>query len=281
MTWMRLGTRNYIVGTVALVSATTLVLVATVVELPGGVDWSNTFRPAAEKILALRNPYEISGLVCAPWALLPVLPVAILPERLGRAVFLLTSIVAFAFAAYRLGAKPATLAVFMVSPPVLHSLLNANIDWMPLLGFGLPPPVGLFFVVIKPQIGFGIGLFWLAEAYRNGGWRDAVKLALPVTLTLALSVLVLGPWPLRWTIRPAEWWNASLWPMSIPVGLALLVASVRKRKAEYAMAASPCLSPYVLLHGWSGALVSIVRHQGEMLAAVLGLWILVAIRALG
>ena len=67
--------------------------------------------------------------------------------------------------------------------------------------------------------------------------------------------------------------------MSIPVGLALLVAAVRKRRIEYAMGASPCLSPYVLFHSWSSALVSIVSLEAETVAAVVGLWVVVIIRA--
>jgi hypothetical protein len=62
------------------------------------------------------------------------------------------------------------------------------------------------------------------------------------------------------------------------VGLALLVAAVRTRDARPAYAAAPCLSPYVLLHGWAGALVALARHTGEMVAAVVGLWLLVALR---
>lgn len=68
--------------------------------------------------------------------------------------------------------------------------------------------------------------------------------------------------------------------MSIPVGLALVVASIRKRKMEYAMGAAPCLSPYVLFHSWSGALAAILSAQAETLIAVAGLWILVILRTI-
>ena len=46
------------------------------------------------------------------------------------------------------------------------------------------------------------------------------------------------------------------------------------------MAASPCLSPYVLLHAWSGALASLASLNAEMVAAVIGLWIMVILRFL-
>jgi len=67
------------------------------------------------------------------------------------------------------------------------------------------------------------------------------------------------------------------WPASIPVGLALLIAAIRKRKIEYAMGASPCLSPHVILHSWVGALLAVVSSTPELIAAVCGLWILVVL----
>ena len=73
--------------------------------------------------------------------------------------------------------------------------------------------------------------------------------------------------------------NASLWPMSLPVGLALSVTALRKSDVRYAIAASPLLSPYLLFHSWSGALFAVLASPAESIAAVVGLWILVIIRA--
>jgi hypothetical protein len=259
--------------------------------LPYGVDWRDTFRPAALAMLSFRNPYAVEGFYYPLWCLLPYLPFAWLPESIGRGFNLMISLIGFGYVAYRLGAKPLILAAFLASPPVLHCLLNANIDWIPLLGVVLPPQIGLFLVVVKPQVGFGVALFWLVEAWRNGGgrlrsgyWgglREVLRVFWPVTVALLATFAVFGFWPLRFGHTLTFWWNASLWPASIPVGLALLVAALRRRRKEFALAASPCLSPYVLFHSWSGALVALVSSQAEFIAAVIGLWVLVIIRALG
>jgi hypothetical protein len=74
---------------------------------------------------------------------------------------------------------------------------------------------------------------------------------------------------------PDLWWNATLWPMSLPVGLVLIVTAIRKRELKYALGASPCLSPYILLHSWVVVLLAIVSSTAELIAAVIGLWILV------
>lgn len=246
-----------------------------------GVDWKNTSRPAARELLFARSPYTVPGFYSPPWALLPVLPLALLPENIGHGTFLVISFAALGYTAYRLGAKPLSLFAFLLSPPVLHGMVNANLFWLPLLGFVLPPQIGMFLVVIKPQIGGGVALFWVIEAWRKGGWREVVRVAGPVTVALLASFLIFGFWPERWGQTLGLWWNASLWPMSIPVGLVLMATAVRRRRAEYAMGVAPCLSPYVLFHAWSGGLLAIVSLQAETIVATIGLWILVIIRALG
>jgi hypothetical protein len=210
-----------------------------------------------------------------------VLPLALLPTDTGRAAFVVMGLFGFVWFAYRMKAKPLVLAGFVLSPPVLHSLVNANNDWLALIGFVLPPQIGLLFVVIKPQIGAVIALYWLIEAWRTGGIREVVRVFWLVTVAMALSFLIFGWWVSNFQGATALDWNASLFPASIPVGLALVVAAIRRRNARFAMAASPCLSPYVLLHAWSGAFSALIETPLEFAAAWAGLWILFFIRLLG
>jgi hypothetical protein len=205
---------------------------------------------------------------------------AVLPENIGRGLLFVASLAAFGYTAFRLGGKPIALAMFLISPPVLHCLLNANLDWLPLLGFILPPPVGLFFLAVKPQVGSVVALFWLVEAWRRGKWKETFRVFGPVTAALILSLLIYGWWPLN-MLKATEytlWWNASLWPWSIPVGLVFTALALWRRKINFAMVASPCLSPHVLLHSWSGALVSVVDSTKGTVVAVIGLWLLVIFR---
>ncbi len=266
----------------ALISVLMLVLIVLgSFYLPLGIDWRDTYRPATLALLSGKSPYSVDIFFSAPWSLIPFIPLALLPVNIGRAILLLIGMGSFAFTAYKLGAKPLALIAFLLSPPVIHCLLNSNIEWLPLLGLIMPPQIGLFFIAIKPQIGIGVGLFWLIEAWRKKGIREVVRVFWPITLTLLISFLIFGLWPLRFrdTLTLTRAYNASLWPSSIPIGLTLLVASIRTRNFRYAIASSPCLSPYVLLHAWVGALVSIVSQPIETITAVIGLWILVIIRA--
>lgn len=251
--------------------------------LPPAVDWRYVFRPGALSLLAGQSPYAaVERQSAAPWALLALIPLAVLPEALGRGLLFVISLGAFAYAAMRLGAKRISLAFLLLSPPVLHGLLNGNIDWIVVLGCVLPPPIGMFLIAVKRQIGIGVAIYWLVEAWRTGSWRSLVRLAAPIGAAYLLSFLIFGFWPATFAsiAESSASWNASLWPYSIPVGLALLIYALRQRNRRAAMASSPCLSPYVLFHSWAIVVIAIVNSEPETVAVVVGLWILVGIRAL-
>jgi len=141
---------------------------------------------------------------------------------------------------------------------------------------------GLLLVTVKPQVGAGVALFWFVEAWRIGGVREVVRVFAPVTLIVLVSFVIFGLWPTRF-VGTVEYssgaFNASLWPWSIPVGFALLTAAIRRRDMRPAMAAAPCLAPHVVFHSWIVALAAMVKLDVELIAAVVGLWVLVVIRA--
>ena len=272
--------KNYKI--IILLSLSVIVLTALVaVLIPDGTDWTNTYRPATLALLDGKSPYTVDIFFAAPWTVIPLIPFALLPEHIGRASIFTLGLIIFSFSAIKLGAKKGALAAFLLSPPVIHCLYNSNIEWIPILGFILPPQVGLFFVAIKPQIGLGIAVFWLIEAWRKGGVRETARVFGPFTAILLLSFVVFGFWPLRFqdTLSITEEYNASFWPLGIPLGILLIVKAIRSRKPNPAMAASPFFSPYVLLHAYSGALVSLAPSTIEMAAVSTGLWIAVLIRA--
>ena len=247
--------------------------------LPEAVDWTSAFRPAARELLKGNSPYLIEGFFNPFWALIPLLPAALFPPAIGRALLFLAAIISLMYTANKLGASPPVMLMLLLSPPAIHGLLNGNIDWLVLLGLVLPPKIGIFLITIKPQIGIAIAIFWTVEAWRKDQWQGLLNLLLPIGSVTLISFLLFGLWPLRSAKEIDLWWNASLWPVSIPVGLALFVSSIRKRDVRYAYGASPCLSPYILLHSWIIALMALLNSVPEFIAAFVGLWILVLIQA--
>lgn len=247
--------------------------------LPEGIDWRDTYRPAARQIISGQSPYDDLPFYSPPWTALPLLPLAALPVEVGRGAVFVLSLVVYAATAIRLGARPVAVVLLLLSPVVMHGLLNANIDWLVLLALFMPVRWGLFFALIKPQVGLGLVLFWAVEAWREGRWKSVVSVFWPVTATTALSFGLYGLWPLHARQTSEYWYSASLFPYSVPAGIILLVWAFRKRDERPALAASPMLAPYTLFHSWVGALIALSRNVWLMAVAVGGLWALTALVA--
>jgi hypothetical protein len=252
------------------------ILVAFSWSFPTGPDWPLNFRLAALELLHLKSPYTIGGFYNPPWALLPLIPFAVLPERTGGFLISFMTLLSYGYVAHRMGAKPLTLGLMLVSPPALMAANNANIEWLVVLGFILPPQIGLFFILMKPQIGIGLALFWLVQAYRRGRIKEVIKVFAPVTVAFLISFLLFGLYPVKGlSLTPANetiGWNMSAWPLSLMFGLPLLIYSIRKQKQNLSISAGPMLSPYVGGYSWIMLLFGLLPHQWEACAAALIMW---------
>src|SRR5215211_6482584 len=196
---MNITSKNTLIG--ILIIGMVLALSFLIAPLvPSAIDWTITFRPATLTLLSGLSPYGRVYYVHAPWTLIFLIPLAVLPEAVGRVMLLFCGLASYAYVAHKLGAKPVAILFLLISPVVMHVLLNGNMDWLSILGFVMPPQFGLFFISIKPQIGIAIAPFWLVEAWRAGGWWQVIKTFAPFTLVLLLSFVIFGFWPLE-TVR--------------------------------------------------------------------------------
>ncbi len=243
-----------------------------------GIDWRQTYYPAVRLMLAGQSPYGIATLHNPVWALFPLVPFALLGERAGSIAYLVFSIFTYGFVAYKLRARLIALTAFMVSLPVLYAMGMQNIDTFVLWGYILPPPIGLFLVLTKPQMGVGISIYWGWLAWRQGGWKKLVTTFAPIAAALALSFLFFG----NWLVETSEnvvvsSWNASLWPWSIPLGLGLVYFAIRYNNEKAAISSSPMLSPYLAAHSWSVALIGLLERDLLMVVASAAVWIFYAL----
>jgi hypothetical protein len=131
-------------------------------------------------------------------------------------------------------------------------------------------------------MGYAVVLFWLVVAWKNGGIREVVKVFAPVTIAVLLSFVMFGNWQAgRGSDLPVSFWNASLWPWSIPIGLVFLMLSLRDRRKEWAISASPFLSPYLAYHSWVSAILGFIQRDFEFVTIVVGMWLVAVVRLLG
>ena len=249
-----------------------------------GMDWEQTYRPAALAMAQGKSPYSVEIFYAAPWSVIPLIPFALLPPDLGNIGVFLLGLSAFAYVAYKLGAGPGSMSVFLLSASVVGCLVYGNIEWMPLLGLVLPAPIGLIFAVIKPQVGIGLVIYWFMHILMTKGIWEVAKVFAPVTLVTLLSFWMYGFWPFLFqkTLAQSETshlaYNTSLWPQGIFIGLWLLYRGIQKQKPGMALASSPFLSPYALQFTWVAVLPGLIGAPLELSLVSIGLWIPVVIR---
>ncbi|HSB00769.1 MAG TPA: hypothetical protein VLE49_08970, partial [Anaerolineales bacterium] len=192
---------------------------------PIGLDWIHDILPAVQAFMQGQNPYLVGEgfhKVYEPfWAFIPLIPFALLPYWIGRVLLFLVSLCAFGLSAVKMGATRWQMILFLLSSAVLGCLNNGNLDWLVMLGLWMPPQIGLFFVLLKPQVGIGIALFWFVEALRCGGIKQAIKVFSPVVLAYLVSLLLYGPWPLQLVGMDSNPESMSAFPWVVPIGLFL------------------------------------------------------------
>jgi hypothetical protein len=236
-----------------------------------GVDFKGFYRPAALALARGEDPFRYS-FFNPPWALIPLIPLAFLPEALGAAVMFTTGFFVYGLVAYNMKLRWWAILFFLFNPLTMRCFVNGNIDWMVGLGFILPPQIGLFFLLIKPQLSLGVVVFWLVESWRRGGWREVVRVFAPVSLVLLVSFAIWGLWPFRQAQGLIDIsHNASLFPTVLPIGAVLLFNALRSRNQNLAIISSVFLTPYLTLHGYAVALLGL--GSAALVIASLMAWV--------
>jgi hypothetical protein len=208
-------------------------------------DWYETFYPAARGILSGHSPYERPVFLNPPWAVLLLLPFVVFPADLSRGLFFVASILALVFIAWKLNNKPQTAIALLLSPTVIGALLAANLDALIMPAIFLPPVWALIILMIKPQVGFGVALYYFVSTWQAGKIPAVLRTFLPVVAGYILAVLTFPIFWERLLNKPyVDPWNRSVFPYGIPIGLFFLWLGLRRKNVFYALAATPFFAPY-------------------------------------
>lgn len=251
--------------------------------LPVGTDWIHIL-PAVEAFLRGGNPYLVGEgfhKVYEPfWTYILLAPFALFPFWVGRTLLFIVSLGAFMYTAVRLGATRWQLLLFLSSAAVIGCLNNGNLDWLVTLGLWMPPQIGLFFVLIKPQVGIGIALYWAWASWILSGWKGVVRVFAPVTAAYLLSFLLYGFWIkqlIGMDVNPDNW---SGFPLTVLPALLLIYSSARWWNRKLFMFSSPLLAPYTSQFSYSVSLLALFEKPILFVVAWILLWIPVLVRIL-
>ena len=227
-------------------------------------DFYENFYKAARTALAGHSPYE-TIYNSAPWGLVPLFPFALFPPVPAHGLYFAACLFLLAYMAWKLRASPLTIVAFMLSPTALGAVLVGNLDPVAAAGMLFPPAFGLLLLLIKPQVGAGVALYYLIDFIRNKRYLDGVKAFAPVAAAYALALVFFPIWYVRIFTNTSAYqvWNRTLFPYSIPIGLFLLWAALRKRNPYFALAATPFLAPYHTFYTYAIVQIGLLHSDVE------------------
>jgi hypothetical protein len=241
-----------------------------------GADWLN-FLPAVQAFIHGQNPYLVGEGFCKVyepfWTYIFLVPFAVLPFWTGRILLFIVSLVSFAFTAIKMGASRVQLILFLTSAAVIGGLYEGNVDWLVTMGIWMPPQIGLFFVMMKPQIGCCIAIYWLYMAWKQDRWQQMIRTFAPVTVAYLISFLFYGFWPLQLWDMPHNPVNGGIFPWTVPMGLVILYFSLKGQDKRLSAFSSPLVSPYVTTYNFSISLLSLFNRPFLFVATWIALWI--------
>jgi hypothetical protein len=228
-----------------------------------GADWRWYFQPAAQEVLHGRTPYTVEGFYNPFWALIPLLPLAALPLDWSVPIMVTLNLAAWTYTAMRLGMKSFLILPFIFFSGSIMNSIMGNLDGLLSLGLFLPPPLAVLVVMIKPQIGVPIVLFWSVRILLDQGtlklkFINMIKLLAPFAILMVLSFVLYGAWFIQGADAIGKDWNTSPWPRLIPLGVSLLVLSIYTKDLRWALAAIPYVTPYISPDGWAFSTLAIL-----------------------
>lgn len=239
-------------------------------------DWRECYEPAAQHMLAGESPYRVGCFYNPVWGTLFIAPFTVL-GRASFAAWLFVSLIGLALATRHFGGEWWIVPLVWLSPPVYSLLRQGQIDWLVYLSVIVPPWLGAFLVLLKPQIGIGLAALLTARVWRRGGVGSVIRVWAPPSVLLVLSFALYGNWLDRSVEIASASWNVSVWPDGVPFGVALLLLAVYRDSVPLALIAGPLLAPYYNYFSLTGVVLAFVRQKWLMILLIGLPWLVVSL----
>ena len=232
----------------------------------GGLDMRNDILPALQHWKA---PW-LEGMPIFPWATLVLMPLRLITPRAATSLINFISVIITALVIRKYKGNMLFVVPIVFSPIGQPLLFNGQTDAVVLTSLLLPA-------------GFDLLFFWKPQVLAHAFWvrfRSNFKIYLIAgTSILLISFFIWGFWPgelLDFTRDHllGGYWNMSLWPYSIPIGLILIFLSLKKTDESYGLMASPLLFPYVSAGSYIGLLIGVASKWPKLFGLVYLGWII-------
>ena len=248
-----------------------LVIAFLVSPWPGGDDWE-TFRGAAQRVIAGDSLYgtRVTHAYYSnpPWLAALLLPLGLMPFKLGWAILSAFSLGAALLLLHRWQPRAGVVKplLILLSPPMVYILMHGQIDALLISGVWLPTQYWAIVALTKPQIAIGL----IAGVPRQHWLRASILTGLVV----GLSLLLWGNWVEELLHQPSPFVSAghNLWkylcPYQIPAGVALVLLGMSRKDERLLIAGSPLLSPYAATSSLIGPWIAAITYLSNQQAAL-------------
>ncbi len=240
-----------------------LVVAVWIGSLVPNADWYATFDPAGRGFLHGQSPYQQSGFLNPPWTVLILLPFVLFPVNIARGLVLVVTLAVWVYIAWHLNSNWLAFVALLVSPTAIGSLLASNLDAFVVSGIFLSPVYGLFLLMIKPQIGFGISLYYLVDAWKTNRFLGVVRRFAPIALAYIAGLMLFPVWLSRLFGQFSNIWNRSIFPYGIPLGAFFLWLAIRRKNVWFALVSAPFFSPYLTFYTYLIVQIGLLHEEVE------------------
>jgi hypothetical protein len=236
-----------------------------------GDDWE-TFHGASWRVLHGESLYgsKITHAYYSnpPWLAVLLIPLAILPEKLGWAMVCAATLILSLVLLRHWETRPGRIkpVLILMSPPMMYTLLHGEIDVLIISGVLLPIQWWPLVALTKPQVAIG-----LAAGVPPKYWLRA---AMIIGVALLISLLWFGFWPRELLAQDTPFVGAAhnfwegLWPNQVPLGVLLVVMGISRKDERLLVAGSPFLSPYAALSSFIGPWIAALTYLKDWQALV-------------
>jgi hypothetical protein len=238
----------------------------------GGRDMLHDILPSLHN---WRHPWE-EGTPLMPWSVILLSPPRFASPLFATVLMNMASIMLTAMMIRKWGGNILMTIPLFISPIGFWLFTTGQTDALVLAGF-----------VLLPE-GYDLLFFWKPQVILHAYWVRVLRKPMVYIvwggLLAIVSLLIWGNWPLAIYEFGRDkliegWWNRSLWPYSIPVGLVLLYFSIKKKDESLGIVASPLLSPYVNGPSYLGlAAVIAARRPRLFLLLYACMWLYILFR---
>lgn len=196
---------------------------------------------AARAVRLNLSPYDVGIYFYSPlWLAWSLLPVSFLPDLIYVRLLAFLMALCGGLVVLRLSRDRFVILVALLCPYLWLSAIFGNIENAVLLATVLPFPIGIWILVLKPQMSIGLIAHRSWQALR---YRRLIHLA-SIMLCAVLLAVSIAAGMLRHSPMDQQWYSV-FWPYGIPIGIVMLLIGLRRDDWRWSFAASMFFAPYI------------------------------------